>query len=186
MVAALLVVVATAGCGKSGTSTPGARRPSAPTRAATTGHGGPVRVVEGEPLILDGLRLDFKSRYLDSRANGDAAYLAGEPAPSEGLRYAAVFVALRNEGDRPLRLPVMSIVDTAGTEHAAFPPTTPYGRRFGEVVGPHESQPALDAPRRHPARPSLLLFRLSPATDKLPLTLEVQGVERGEVRLALR
>jgi hypothetical protein len=76
-------------------------------------------------------------------------------------------------------------MDAVGTEHAAFPAATPYARHFGEVVKPHETQPAFDSTGQAPAKPSLLLFRLSPASDKPPLTLHIQGVEGGEAEVTL-
>jgi hypothetical protein len=166
LLAVALLGVAVSACGHTSTTT-------------STSTSGPTKVAEGEPVTLDGLQFTITARYLNPHNNQDAAYIAGEPAPSEGLRYAGVYVEVQNEGAEPRPFPTMLVRDAVGTEHAAFPATTPYARHFGEVVKPHETQPALDSTGQGPAKPSLLLFRLSPATDKPPLTLHIQSFKEG-------
>jgi hypothetical protein len=191
MVSALLalsIVLLACGCGDSGASSSTGGPGSGSSSVSVSRPDGLIRVAEGEPLTFDGLRYRFASRYLSLRDKRDAAYLASGSAPSEGLHYAAVFVEIQNEGDESQVLPTMFITDAAGTEHAAFPPATPYSRAFGEVVEPHETQPAPDSGQQKPIRPELLIFRLAPETDQLPLTLHIQGEggKSAEVTLALQ
>jgi hypothetical protein len=143
-------------------------------------------VVEGEPVTLGGLTFNITSRYLHPDHGGDAAYVAGQPPPAKGLSYYAVFVEVQNESAKPKAFPAMSITDAVGTLHAAYPVATPYARHFGEVVKPHEHEPAIDSIRRQGAvQPSLVLFRLSPGSDRLPLTLHIgsEGSGEGKIRL---
>jgi hypothetical protein len=153
--------------------------------SATTSTSGPTKVAEGEPVTLGGLQFNITARYLDPSNSQDAAYIAREPPPSPGLRYAAAFVEVLNEGDQPRPFPTMAIKDAVGTEHAVYPPTTPYARHFGELVKPHETQPAFDSTGQAAAKPSLLLFRLSPPSDKPPLILHIQAAEGGEAEVTL-
>jgi hypothetical protein len=165
LLAAVVLAVGVCACGHTST---------------TTSPSGSSKVAESEPVTLDGLQFNITARYLNPNNSQDAAYIAGEPAPSEGLRYAGVFVEVQNEGDEPRSFPPISVIDAVGTEHAAFPAATPYARHFGEVVKPHETQPAFDSTGQAAAKPSLLIFRLSPPTDKPPLTLHIQGFKEGE------
>lgn len=135
-------------------------------------------------MTVDGLKYDVSSRFLDPNDSRDAAYIAGQPPPSGGLHYAGVFVEVENDTDRPGSLATMSVTDAKGVEHAAFPPgTNPYMRSFGEVVKPHETQPAGDSTGGPPVR-SLLLFRLTPGSEKRPFTLHI-GSEEGEAKVRL-
>jgi len=126
------------------------------------------------------------ARYLDPHDSRDAAYIAGQPTPGKGERYAGIFVELANETGQSKSLPSVSLTDAAGTEHAAYPPPSgnPYLRHFGETIGPHETQPASDSTHGPPVR-SLLLFRLIPGSEKRPYTLHIES-EGGKGKLTLR
>jgi hypothetical protein len=146
--------------------------------------GGANEVAEGEAVTVGGLRYDVSSRFLDPHDSTDAAYIGGQPAPSGGLHYAGVFVEVENDTDRPEDLATMSVTDARGVEHAAFPPgSSPYMRSFGEVVKPHETQPAGDSTGGPPVR-SLLLFRLTPGSEKRPFTPHI-GSEEEEAEVTL-
>jgi hypothetical protein len=139
---------------------------------------------KGESATVGGLRFGITARFLNPHDSRDATYIAGQPPPANGLHFAGVFVEVENETDRPEGFPTISLTDAAGAEHAAYPPgTNPYLRHFGETVKPHETQPARDLPRGPPVR-SLLLFKLTPGSEKRPFTLHI-GSEEGEAKVTL-
>ena len=138
----------------------------------------------GESATVGGLRFGITARYLNPHQSKDATYIAGQPPPSGGSHYAGVFVEVENETARPEGFPTISLTDAAGTEHAAYPPgTNPYLRHFGETVKPHETQPAGDSTRGPPVR-SLLLFKLTPGSEKRPFTLHI-GSSEEEAKVTL-
>jgi len=138
----------------------------------------------GESAAVGGLRFGITARYLNPHQSKDATYIAGQPPPSGGSHYAGVFVEVENETARPEGFPTISLTDAAGTEHAAYPPgTNPYLRHFGETVKPHETQPAGDSTRGPPVR-SLLLFKLTPGSEKRPFTLHI-GSSEEEAKVTL-
>ncbi len=138
----------------------------------------------GESANLGGLRFGITARFLNPNNSSDATYIAGQPPPSGGSHYAGVFVEVENEAARPEGFPTISVTDASGTEHAAYPPgTNPYLRHFGETVKPHETQPARDSTRGPPVR-SLLLFKLTPGSEKRPFTLHI-GSSEEEAKVTL-
>jgi hypothetical protein len=145
-------------------------------------------VVEGEPVELGELSINVTfSRYLNPNDNEDAAYLVGQEPPPKGYSFFGVFVEVQNESDEVQTLPSMTVTDAEGNSYSAFPSESLYALEFGGEVEPQEQVPVLDStPDLGPIEGSVVLFRLPESvSENRPLTLHVDGAEKGEVTLDL-
>lgn len=147
-----------------------------------------TEVSEGEPVELGELSYNVTfSRYLNPNDNEDAAYLVGQPPPTDGYSFFGVFMEIQNETDKPQTVPSMTITDAEGNSYSVYPSQSLYALQFGENVEPEEQLPKLDTTAQQgPIEGALLIFNLPESVNEnRPLTLHIEGSEKGEVTLDL-
>jgi hypothetical protein len=118
------------------------------------------------------------TRLLNPHIRPDDAYLRGQPPPTKDESYLAVFLQIKNEGDKPYNPPRdMKVVDTQGNEYLPLDATqSGFGLDFGKPLAHDDKAPLPDSPAAEgPINGAMVLFRLSldSATNNLPLELEV-------------
>jgi hypothetical protein len=171
LAAALLALVALAGCGADENET---------------------EVNEGEPLELGDLQFNVQiTRYLNPFSPEDSQYLEGAPELEGQEQYLGVFMEISNEGDDDSEVPEpFRIVDTRGN---VYPQVMGLDNPFALVSGtpiPSDGQvPGVEtAAANGTIEGSLILFRLPEgANEDRPLQLIVpgDGEEHGVIELDL-
>ena len=150
--------------------------------------GGHETVAEGEPIEVGELSINVTfSRYLNPDDNEDAAYLVGQPPPTDGYSFFGVFLEIQNESDRPQTVPSMTATDASGASYSVYPSQSLYALQFGETVEPEEQLPKLDTTAQQgPIEGVLLIFNLPESVNEnRPLTLHIEGPGNPEVTLDL-
>jgi hypothetical protein len=170
LAAALMALVALAGCGASENET---------------------EVNEGEPLELGDLHVNVQiTRYLNPFSPEDSQYLAGAPELKKGEQYLGVFMEMQNEGDEEVPVPSpFRIVDTRGNVYDQVEGLdNPFALVSGTQVPADGQVPGIEtAAANGPIEGSMVLFLLPEgANENRPLQLVVPGEdENGKVELDL-
>jgi hypothetical protein len=161
LIAAALVALAFAGCGKQ----------SKPSEAKEGG-----RVYVGNLFYQVQL-----SRQLNPKDVEDGYYLTGQPEPKPGTSYFGVFMRVDNEDSTarvtPLPITAIKIVDAKGNEFHPIA-VSPNGWNYQPVpLGKGAHLPIPDTPADiGPIRGSLILFKIPLGDlDSRPLELELKG-----------
>jgi hypothetical protein len=150
-------------------------------------------VEEGAPVEVGELHYNVTfSRYLNPNDSEDAAFLEGQPEPSEGESYFGVFFEIKNESDHVQPLPeTLTITDTDDQEFEVLESESIFALPLGGEVEAEEQVPVLDsAAQLGPIEGSVAIFLLpDEASENRPLTLHIppaeEGEEGGEVTLDL-
>jgi hypothetical protein len=158
LLAALLVALAAAGCGKESEKTSG---------------------TEGEFINAgDAVYQVQLSRLLNPQSRPDDDYLQGQPPISSGEQYLAVFLTINNDGKKQYIPPGdMKVVDTQGNEYLPIQTSGGgFGLQFTDPIPPGGKAPPASSPAATgPEGGAMVLFRVKTetATDNLPLHLEI-------------
>jgi hypothetical protein len=118
------------------------------------------------------------TRLLNPRQRPDDNLVRGQAAPPSGEQFLAVFLKIKNEGDKDYSPPRdIKVVDTEGNQYLPLDATqSGFGLDFAEKIAPHKSAPPPNSPAASgPNGASMVLFRVknTSATDNLPLELEI-------------
>jgi hypothetical protein len=125
------------------------------------------------------------TRLLNPRQRPDDSLVRGQVTLPEGEQYLAVFLTIRNGGERPYSPPRdMKVVDSEGNEYLPLDATqSGFGLEFAEPIPPGDRAPPPNSPAAEgPNGAAMVLFRVktTSATDNLPLELEIpSGREEG-------
>ncbi len=170
LAAALLALVALAGCGSDEHST---------------------EVNEGEPLELGSLKYNVQiTRFLNPFSPEDSQYLEGAPELQGEDQYLGVFMEIQNEGDEENVVPYpFHIVDTRGNVYEQVKGLdNPFVLVSGTPVPADGEVPGIEtAAANGPIEGSMVLFMIpESANENRPLQLVVPGEgEPGKIELDL-
>ena len=160
--------------------------------AAACGEEEETTVVEGEPLELGELHFNVQlTRFLNPGDTEDSEYLGGQPAPSPGQDYLAVFMDVENEGDDEKQLPAFAEVEVEDTTGATAEPVESeslFALQLGESIPAGGEIPEEDsAASSGPVQGAFLLFLVPEAvTENRPLELKISsGGDEGTIELDL-
>jgi hypothetical protein len=146
---------------------------------------------EGEFIhVGDALYQVQLTRLLNPRQRPDDSLLRGQVPLTADEQYLAVFLKIKNDGDRGYSPPRdMRVVDTEGNEYLPLDATqSGFGLDFGEQIPPGEEVPQPNSPAAQgPNAAALVLFKVKSesATDNLPLELEVPTGGESSSRITL-
>jgi hypothetical protein len=118
------------------------------------------------------------TRLLNPRQRPDESFIRGQLSLPRDEQFLAVFVKIKNEGDRDYAPPRdLKVVDSEGSEYLPLDATqSGFGLDFGEPIPPGKVAPPPNSPAAQGSNAAaLVLFRvkIKSATDNLPLELEV-------------
>jgi hypothetical protein len=118
------------------------------------------------------------TRLLNPRQRPDDSFVRGQQTPPSDEQFLAVFVTIKNEGDKDYSPPRdMKVVDSEGSEYLPLDAAqTGFGLDFAEPIPPGKTAPPPNSPAAQgPNAAALVLFRvkIKSATDNLPIELEV-------------
>ena len=134
---------------------------------------------EGEYVHAGGAVYQVQlTRLLNPRQRPDSTLVRGQLTPPSGEQFLAVFLKIKNEGDKDYSPPRdMKVVDTEGNQYLPLDATqSGFGLDFGEKIAPDKTAPPPNSPAESgPNGAAMVLFRVktTSATDNLPLELEI-------------
>jgi hypothetical protein len=130
------------------------------------------------------------TRLLNPRQRPDSTFIRGQQTLPPGESFLAVFLRIRNEGDKDYSPPRdMKVIDSEGNQFLPLDATqSGFGLDFAERLAPGKVAPAPNSPAASgPNNAAMVLFRvkLASATDNLPLELEIPtgGDSSSHIRL---
>jgi hypothetical protein len=170
LLAALVIALGAAACGKEEEKTSGA---------------------EGEYIDAgDAVYQIQLTRLMNQKQRPDDTYLRGQATLPADEQYLGVFLSVENEGDKDYVPPRdMKVVDTQENEYLPIDVSaTGFGLSFSEPIKPDEIAPRPDSPAATGQQGgALVLFRLSQAsaTENLPLELDIPTPDGEESKVRL-
>jgi hypothetical protein len=130
------------------------------------------------------------TRLLNPRQRPDSSLIRGQQTLPPGESFLAVFLRIRNGGDKEYSPPRdMKVIDSEGNEFLPLDATqSGFGLDFAEPIAPGKSAPPPNSPAASgPSAAAMVLFRvkIASATDNLPLELEIPtgGDSSSRIRL---
>jgi hypothetical protein len=130
------------------------------------------------------------TRLLNPRQRPDDTLVRGQVKLPSDEQFLAVFLKIKNEGDRAYSPPRdLKVVDSEGNQYLPLDATqSGFGLDFAEALAPHGKAPPPNSPAAEgPSHAAMVLFRVknTSATDNLPLELEVPtgGDKSSKIRL---
>jgi hypothetical protein len=130
------------------------------------------------------------TRMLNPRQRPDSTLIRGQQALPSDETFLAVFMRIRNGGDKPYFPPRgMKVVDSEGNEFLPLDATqSGFGLDFAEPIPPGKVAPPPNSPAASgPSAAAMVLFRvkIASATDNLPLELVIPtgGDSSSRIRL---
>jgi hypothetical protein len=130
------------------------------------------------------------TRLLNPRQSPDSSLIRGQQTLPSGESFLAVFMRIRNDGDKDYSPPRdMKVVDSEGNQFLPLDATqSGFGLDFAEPLAPGKVAPAPNSPAASgPNGAAMVLFRvkIASATDNLPLELEIPtgGDSSSRIRL---